>query len=140
VTARTGCSVCAFDFFEKSENLDGYDVILNDRPTGRGAGQQGGQLAISSVGIRQLFARETGGGRPASRAIAAGCRSSHRPPRPLPLAILQRTAFAVACLTSATELRTGHPRHGSCATTRSKQSIRRALANQDLHAEACETL
>ena len=51
----TGCSGGAFDFFEKLQNLDGYDIVetIANQPWVRG--HKVGMMGISYGGISQLF-------------------------------------------------------------------------------------
>jgi predicted acyl esterase len=51
----TGCSAGAFDFFEKLQNLDGYDVIETIAHQPWVLGNKVGMLGISYGGISQLF-------------------------------------------------------------------------------------
>jgi predicted acyl esterase len=51
----TGCSGGAFDFFEKMQNLDGYDVIEAIAHQPWVLGNKVGMLGISYGGISQLF-------------------------------------------------------------------------------------
>src|SRR5206468_12582583 len=55
----TGCSGGAFDFFERLQNLDGYDVIetIAHQPWVKGG--KVGMLGISYGGISQLFTAQT---------------------------------------------------------------------------------
>ncbi|MCW3069155.1 MAG: peptidase [Solirubrobacterales bacterium] len=51
----TGCSAGAFDFFEKLQNLDGYDVIETIAHQPWVLGNKVGMLGISYGGISKLF-------------------------------------------------------------------------------------
>ncbi len=70
----TGCSGGAYDFFEKLQNLDGYDVIETIAHQPWVLGNKVGMLGISYGGISQLFTAQTQPARPRGDRAAVGDR------------------------------------------------------------------
>jgi uncharacterized protein len=135
----TGCSGGAFDFFEKMQNLDGYDVIETIAHQPWVLGNKVGMLGISYGGISQLFTAQE---RPAGLAAIA------------PLSVLDATAttlypggirndgFAVAWAEQRQQnAEPASPGHGQAwATTRIEEGDQTCAANQDLHGEAANLM
>jgi predicted acyl esterase len=135
----TGCSGGAFDFFEKMQNLDGYDVIETIAHQPWVLGNKVGMLGISYGGISQLFTAQEQP--PDLEAIA-------------PLSVIDATAttlypggirndgFAVAWAEQRQQnAEPASPGHGQAwATTRIEEGDQTCAANQDLHGEAANLM
>ncbi len=135
----TGCSGGAFDFFEKLQNLDGYDVIetIAHQPWVKGG--KVGMMGISYGGISQLFTAQTD-----PKALAAIA----------PLSVIDATATT---LYPGGELNTGFavewaeqrqqnaepasPGHGQAwATKQIEEGDETCKENQALHGEAANLM
>ena len=135
----TGCSGGAFDFFEKLQNLDGYDVIETIAHQPWVLGNKVGMLGISYGGISQLFTAQTQP--PDLEAIA-------------PLSVIDATAttlypggirndgFAVAWAAERQQnAEPASPGHGQAwAIKRIEEGDQTCAANQDLHGEAANLM
>jgi predicted acyl esterase len=135
----TGCSGGAFDFFEKLQNLDGYDVIETIAHQPWVLGNKVGMLGISYGGISQLFTAQTQP--PDLEAIA-------------PLSVIDATAttlypggirndgFAVAWAAERQQnAEPASPGHGQAwATTRIEEGDQTCAANQAMHGEAANLM
>ena len=135
----TGCSGGAFDFFEKMQNLDGYDVIETIAHQPWVLGNKVGMLGISYGGISQLFTAQE---QPPDLAAIA------------PLSVIDATAttlypggirndgFAVAWAEQRQQnAEPASPGHGQAwATTRIEEGDQTCAANQDLHGEAANLM
>ncbi len=135
----TGCSGGAFDFFEKLQNLDGYDVIETIAHQPWVLGNKVGMLGISYGGISQLFTAQTQP--PDLEAIA-------------PLSVIDATAttlypggirndgFAVAWAAERQQnAEPASPGHGQAwATKQIEEGDTTCAANQDMHGEAANLM
>ena len=135
----TGCSGGAYDFFEKMQNLDGYDVIEAIAHQPWVLGNKVGMLGISYGGISQLFTAQT---RPPDLEAIA------------PLSVIDATAttlypggirndgFAVAWAAERQQnAEPASPGHGQAwATKRIEEGDTTCAANQDLHGEAANLM
>ncbi|MFI4991542.1 MAG: CocE/NonD family hydrolase [Solirubrobacterales bacterium] len=135
----TGCSGGAFDFFEKMQNLDGYDVIETIAHQPWVLGNKVGMLGISYGGISQLFTAQE---QPPDLAAIA------------PLSVIDATAttlypggirndgFAVAWAAERQQnAEPASPGHGQAwANTRIEEGDQACAANQALHGEAANLM
>ncbi|HEX3433006.1 MAG TPA: CocE/NonD family hydrolase [Solirubrobacteraceae bacterium] len=133
----TGCSGGAFDFFEKLQNLDGYDVIETIAHQPWVLGNKVGMLGISYGGISQLFTAQTKP--PDLEAIA-------------PLSVIDATAttlypggirndgFAVAWAAERQQNAEPAPGGQPWAQKRIEEGDETCKANQDLHGEAANLM
>jgi predicted acyl esterase len=135
----TGCSGGAFDFFEKLQNLDGYDVIETIAHQPWVLGNKVGMLGISYGGISQLFTAQTQP--PDLEAVA-------------PLSVIDATAttlypggirndgFAVAWAAERQQnAEPASPGHGQAwANTRIEEGDQTCAANQAMHGEAANLM
>jgi predicted acyl esterase len=135
----TGCSGGAYDFFEKMQNLDGYDVIEAIAHQPWVLGNKVGMLGISYGGISQLFTAQT---RPPDLEAIA------------PLSVIDATAttlypggirndgFAVAWAAERQQnAEPASPGHGQAwATKKIEEGDTTCAANQDLHGEAANLM
>ncbi len=135
----TGCSGGAFDFFEKMQNLDGYDVIETIAHQPWVLGNKVGMLGISYGGISQLFTAQE---QPPDLAAIA------------PLSVIDATAttlypggirndgFAVAWAAERQQnAEPASPGHGQAwATKQIEEGDQTCAANQELHGEAANLM
>jgi len=135
----TGCSGGSFDFFEKMQNLDGYDVIETIAHQPWVLGNKVGMLGISYGGISQLFTAQEQP--PDLEAIA-------------PLSVIDATAttlypggirndgFAVAWAAERQQnAEPASPGHGQAwANTRIEEGDQTCAANQAMHGEAANLM
>jgi uncharacterized protein len=135
----TGCSGGAFDFFEKMQNLDGYDVIETIAHQPWVLGNKVGMMGISYGGISQLFTAQTD---PAGlEAIAPLSVIDATATTLVPGGILN-TGFAVEWAEQRQQnAEPASPGHGQAwATTRIEEGDQTCAANQALHGEAADLL
>ena len=136
----TGCSGGAFDFFEKLQNLDGYDVIETIAHQPWVLGHKVGMLGISYGGISQLFTAQEDP--PDLEAIAPMSVIDATATTLYPGGILN-TGFAVAWAEQRqqnAEPAIG-PGHGQeWANERIKEGDKTCEANQALHGDATNLL
>jgi uncharacterized protein len=135
----TGCSGGAFDFFEKLQDLDGYDVIETIAKQPWVLGHKVGMLGISYGGISQLFTAQL---QPPDLAAIA------------PLSVIDATAttlypggilndgFAVAWAEERQQnAEPAGPSNGQkWAYERVQEGDQTCAANQSLHGEAANLL
>jgi hypothetical protein len=135
----TGCSGGAFDFFERMQSLDGYDVIETIAHQPWVLGNKVGMLGISYGGISQLFTAQL---QPPDLAAIA------------PLSVIDATAttlypggirndgFAVAWAEQRQQnAEPAGPGHGQAwAYQRVQEGDQTCAANQDLHGEAANLM
>jgi uncharacterized protein len=131
----TGCSGGAYDFFEKMQDLDGYDVIETIAHQPWVLGNKVGMLGISYGGISQLFTAATQP--PDLEAIAPLSTIDATATTLYPGGILN-TGFAVAWAEERQQnAEPASPGHGQAwATTRIEEGDQTCAANQALHGEA----
>jgi uncharacterized protein len=131
----TGCSGGAYDFFEKMQDLDGYDVIETIAHQPWVLGNKVGMLGISYGGISQLFTAQLQP--PDLEAIAPLSTIDATATTLYPGGILN-TGFAVAWAEERQQnAEPASPGHGQAwATTRIEEGDQTCAANQDLHGEA----
>ncbi len=131
----TGCSGGAYDFFEKMQNLDGYDVIETIAHQPWVLGHKVGMLGISYGGISQLFTAQEQP--PDLEAIAPLSTIDATASTLYPGGILN-TGFAVAWAEQRQQnAEPASPGHGQAwASTRIEEGDQTCAANQDLHGEA----
>ncbi len=131
----TGCSGGAFDFFEKLQNLDGYDVIETIAHQPWVLGGKVGMLGISYGGISQLFTAQT---QPAGLEAIAPLSVIDATASTLYPGGILNTGFAVAWAEqrqqNAEPASAGHGQ--AWATKRIEEGDQTCAANQDLHGEA----
>jgi uncharacterized protein len=135
----TGCSGGAYDFFEKMQDLDGYDVIEAIAHQPWVLGHKVGMMGISYGGISQLFTAQT---RPPDLAAIA------------PLSVIDATAttlypggirndgFAVEWAAERQQnAEPASPGHGQAwATEQIESGDQTCAANQALHGEAANLM
>ncbi|HUA74700.1 MAG TPA: CocE/NonD family hydrolase [Solirubrobacteraceae bacterium] len=135
----TGCSGGAYDFFEKLQNLDGYDVIETIANQPWVLGHKVGMMGISYGGISQLFTAQL---RPPDLAAIA------------PLSVIDATAttlypggirndgFAVEWAAERQQnAEPASPGHGQAwATKQIEEGDQTCAANQALHGEAANLM
>ncbi len=135
----TGCSGGAYDFFEKLQNLDGYDVIETIANQPWVLGHKVGMLGISYGGISQLFTAQL---RPPDLAAIA------------PLSVIDATAttlypggirndgFAVAWAAERQQnAEPAGPGKGQAwAYQRVQEGDQTCAGNQPLHGEAADLM
>jgi predicted acyl esterase len=135
----TGCSGGAFDFFEKLQNLDGYDVIEAIAHQPWVLHNKVGMMGISYGGISQLFTAQE---RPPDLAAIA------------PLSVIDATAttlypggirndgFAVAWAEQRQQnAEPASPGHGQAwANTKIEEGDQTCAANQVMHGEAANLM
>jgi uncharacterized protein len=135
----TGCSGGAYDFFEKMQNLDGYDVIETIANQPWVLGHKVGMLGISYGGISQLFTAQL---RPPDLAAIA------------PLSVIDATAttlypggvrndgFAVAWAAERQQnAEPAGPTNGQhWAYEKIQEGDQTCTANQALHGEAADLM
>jgi uncharacterized protein len=131
----TGCSGGAYDFFEKMQDLDGYDVIETIAHQPWVLHNKVGMLGISYGGISQLFTAATQP--PDLEAIAPLSTIDATATTLYPGGILN-TGFAVAWAEERQQnAEPASPGHGQAwATTRIEEGDQTCAANQALHGEA----
>ncbi len=131
----TGCSGGAYDFFEKMQDLDGYDVIETIAHQPWVLGNKVGMLGISYGGISQLFTAQLQP--PDLEAIAPLSTIDATATTLYPGGILN-TGFAVAWAEERQQnAEPASPGHGQAwATTRIEEGDQTCAANQALHGEA----
>jgi hypothetical protein len=131
----TGCSGGAYDFFEKMQDLDGYDVIETIAHQPWVLGNKVGMLGISYGGISQLFTAATQP--PDLEAIAPLSTIDATATTLYPGGILD-TGFAVAWAEERQQnAEPASPGHGQAwASTRIEEGDQTCAANQALHGEA----
>jgi predicted acyl esterase len=131
----TGCSGGAYDFFEKMQDLDGYDVIETIAHQPWVLGNKVGMLGISYGGISQLFTAQT---QPAGlEAIAPLSVIDSTATTLYPGGILN-TGFALAWAEERQQnAEPASPGHGQAwATKQIEEGDQTCAANQALHGEA----
>jgi uncharacterized protein len=135
----TGCSGGAFDFFEKMQNLDGYDVIETIARQPWVKGGKVGMLGISYGGISQLFTAQTDPERLA--AIAPLSVIDATATTLYPGGILN-TGFAVEWAEQRQQnAEPASPGHGQAwATKQIEEGDETCAKNQALHGEAANLL
>ncbi len=135
----TGCSGGAYDFFEKLQNLDGYDVIETIAKQPWVLGHKVGMLGISYGGISQLFTAQEDP--PDLEAIAPMSVIDATATTLYPGGILN-TGFAVAWAEQRQQnAEPASPGHGQAwANERIEEGDTTCAANQDLHGEATNLL
>jgi hypothetical protein len=135
----TGCSGGAFDFFEKLQNLDGYDVIetIAHQPWVKGG--KVGMLGISYGGISQLFTAQT---QPAGLAAIAPLSVIDATATTLYPGGILNTGFAVEWAEQRQQnAEPASPGHGQAwATKQIEEGDETCKANQALHGEAANLL
>ena len=135
----TGCSGGAFDFFEKMQNLDGYDVIetIAHQPWVKGG--KVGMLGISYGGISQLFTAQT---QPAGLAAIAPLSVIDATATTLYPGGILNTGFAVEWAEQRQQnAEPASPGHGQAwATKQIEEGDETCKANQALHGEAADLL
>ena len=131
----TGCSGGAYDFFEKMQDLDGYDVIETIAHQPWVLGNKVGMLGISYGGISQLFTAQLQP--PDLEAIAPLSTIDATATTLYPGGILN-TGFAVAWAEERQQnAEPASPGHGQAwASTRIEEGDQTCAANQALHGEA----
>jgi predicted acyl esterase len=131
----TGCSGGAYDFFEKMQDLDGYDVIETIAHQPWVLHNKVGMLGISYGGISQLFTAQLQP--PDLEAIAPLSTIDATATTLYPGGILN-TGFAVAWAEERQQnAEPASPGHGQAwATTRIEEGDQTCAANQALHGEA----
>jgi predicted acyl esterase len=135
----TGCSGGAFDYFEKLENLDAYDVIETIAHQPWVLGHKVGMLGISYGGISQLFAAQLQP--PGLEAIAPLSVIDATASTLYPGGVLN-TGFAVAWGEERQrDAETAGPETGEhWAYEQIQNGDQTCAANQDLHGEAANVL
>jgi predicted acyl esterase len=135
----TGCSGGAFDFFEKMQNLDGYDVIetIAHQPWVKGG--KVGMLGISYGGISQLFTAQTD---PAGLAAIAPLSVIDATATTLYPGGVLNTGFAVEWAEQRQQnAEPASPGHGQAwATKQIEEGDETCKANQALHGEAANLM
>jgi predicted acyl esterase len=135
----TGCSGGAFDFFEKMQNLDGYDVIetIAKQPWVRGG--KVGMMGISYGGISQLFTAQT---QPANLAAIAPLSVIDATATTLVPGGILNTGFAVAWAEERQQnAEPAAPGHGQAwANEQIEKGDTTCKENQELHGEATNLL
>ncbi len=135
----TGCSGGAFDFFEKMQNLDGYDVIetIAHQPWVKGG--KVGMLGISYGGISQLFTAQTD---PAGLAAIAPLSVIDATATTLYPGGVLNTGFAVEWAEQRQQnAEPASPGHGQAwATKQIEEGDETCAKNQALHGEAANLL
>jgi predicted acyl esterase len=131
----TGCSGGAYDFFEKMQDLDGYDVIETIAHQPWVLGNKVGMLGISYGGISQLFTAQL---RPPDLEAIAPLSTIDATATTLYPGGILNTGFAVAWAEERQQnAEPASPGHGQAwATTRIEEGDQTCAANQDLHGEA----
>jgi uncharacterized protein len=131
----TGCSGGAYDFFEKMQDLDGYDVIETIAHQPWVLGNKVGMLGISYGGISQLFTAQL---RPPDLEAIAPLSTIDATATTLYPGGILNTGFAVAWAEERQQnAEPASPGHGQAwATTRIDEGDQTCAANQDLHGEA----
>ena len=135
----TGCSGGAFDFFEKLQNLDGYDVIETIAHQPWVQGDKVGMLGISYGGISQLFTAQT---QPAGLAAIAPLSVIDATATTLYPGGILNTGFAVEWAEQRQQnAEPASPGHGQAwATKQIEEGDETCKANQALHGEAANLL
>ena len=135
----TGCSGGAFDFFEKLQNLDGYDVIETIAHQPWVKGSKVGMLGISYGGISQLFTAQT---QPAGLAAIAPLSVIDATATTLYPGGILNTGFAVEWAEQRQQnAEPASPGHGQAwATKQIEEGDETCKANQALHGEAANLL
>jgi uncharacterized protein len=135
----TGCSGGAFDFFEKLQNLDGYDVIETIAHQPWVLGNKVGMMGISYGGISQLFTAQTD---PAGLAAIAPLSVIDATATTLVPGGILNTGFAVEWAEQRQQnAEPASPGHGQAwATKQIEEGDQTCAANQDLHGEAANLL
>ncbi len=135
----TGCSGGAFDFFEKLQNLDGYDVIetIAHQPWVKGG--KVGMMGISYGGISQLFTAQTD---PAGLAAIAPLSVIDATATTLYPGGILNTGFAVEWAEQRQQnAEPASPGHGQAwATKQIEEGDETCKANQALHGEAANLM
>jgi uncharacterized protein len=135
----TGCSGGAFDFFEKMQNLDGYDVIetIAHQPWVKGG--KVGMMGISYGGISQLFTAQT---QPAGLAAIAPLSVIDATATTLYPGGILNTGFAVEWAEQRQQnAEPASPGHGQAwATKQIEEGDETCKANQALHGEAANLM
>lgn len=131
----TGCSGGAYDFFEKLQNLDGYDVIETIANQPWVLGHKVGMLGISYGGISQLFTAQL---RPPDLAAIAPLSVIDSTATTLYPGGILNTGFAVAWAEERQQnAEPASPGHGQAwATKQIEEGDQTCAANQALHGEA----
>jgi uncharacterized protein len=131
----TGCSGGAYDFFEKMQDLDGYDVIETIAHQPWVLGNKVGMLGISYGGISQLFTAQL---RPPDLEAIAPLSTIDATATTLYPGGVLNTGFAVAWAEERQQnAEPASPGHGQAwATTRIEEGDQTCAANQALHGEA----
>jgi predicted acyl esterase len=135
----TGCSGGAFDFFERLQNLDGYDVIETIARQPWVLNHKVGMMGISYGGISQLFTAQTDP--PSLAAISPLSVIDSTQTTLYPGGILN-TGFALAWAQERVhDAKPAGPNTGQTwAYTRIRQGDSVCRANQALHGEAVNLL
>jgi hypothetical protein len=135
----TGCSGGAFDFFEKLQNLDGYDVIETIAHQSWVKGGKVGMLGISYGGISQLFTAQTD---PAGLAAIAPLSVIDATATTLYPGGILNTGFAVEWAEQRQQnAEPASPGHGQAwATKQIEEGDETCKANQALHGEAANLM
>jgi uncharacterized protein len=131
----TGCSGGAYDFFEKLQNLDGYDVIETIAHQPWVLGNKVGMLGISYGGISQLFTAQT---QPTGLEAIAPLSVIDATATTLYPGGILNTGFAVPWAEQRQQnAEPASPGHGQAwASKRIEEGDQTCAANQDLHGEA----
>jgi predicted acyl esterase len=131
----TGCSGGAYDFFEKLQNLDGYDVIETIAKQPWVLGNKVGMLGISYGGISQLFTAQT---QPAGLEAIAPLSVIDATATTLYPGGILNTGFAVAWAEQRQQnAEPASPGHGQAwANEQIEKGDETCKANQALHGEA----
>jgi uncharacterized protein len=135
----TGCSGGAYDFFEKLQNLDGYDVIETIAHQPWVLGHKVGMLGISYGGISQLFTAQT---QPAGLEAIAPLSVIDATATTLYPGGILNTGFAVPWAEERQQnAEPASPGHGQAwASKRIEEGDRTCASNQALHGEATNLL
>jgi uncharacterized protein len=131
----TGCSGGAYDFFEKLQNLDGYDVIETIAKQPWVLGNKVGMLGISYGGISQLFTAQT---QPVGLEAIAPLSVIDATATTLYPGGVLNTGFAVAWAEERQQnAEPASPGHGQAwANEQIEKGDETCKANQALHGEA----
>jgi hypothetical protein len=135
----TGCSGGAFDFFEKMQDLDGYDVIEAIAHQPWVLGHKVGMMGISYGGISQLFTAQT---RPPDLAAIAPLSTIDATATTLYPGGIRNDGFAVEWAAERQQnAEPASPGHGQAwATEQIESGDQTCAANQALHGEAANLM
>jgi uncharacterized protein len=133
----TGCSGGAYDFFEKMQDLDGYDVIEAIAHQPWVLGNKVGMMGISYGAISQLFTAQL---RPPDLEAIAPLSTIDATASTLYPGGILNTGFAVAWAEERQQnAEPASPGHGQAwATKQIEEGDQTCAANQDLHGEATD--